>query len=312
MKKLLVVDDMHACVISELQKSGFEVLYRPDIKKEETLSILKEYHGILVRSKFFIDEDFLSFAPKLEFVGRAGAGVDNVNEKALANHKVTLLNAPEGNRDAVAEHVPGMLLALMNNMMRADQQVRNGIWDREGNRGYELKGKTVGIIGFGYMGRALAKRLSGFSCNIIAYDKYKKNFSDEFVKEVSLEELQVTSDVISLHIPLTSETKFMVDDAFFANVKKPVWFVNSARGEIVRLRSVLTALESGKIRGAALDVLENEKLNTLTDEQAFVMNALGKRQDVLFSPHVAGWTFESYEKISMVLVDKIRKFYLIA
>lgn len=311
MKRFLIVDDMHPAVLKALTEYGYEVNYRPDIKKEEALGILKDYHGLLVRSKFFIDAEFLKHAPLLEFIGRAGAGVDNVNEQALKDRNVALLNAPEGNRDAVAEHVPGMLLALMNNMLKADQEVRKGIWDREGNRGYELMGKTIGIIGYGYMGRAVAKRFQGFGCEIIAYDKYKKDFSTEYVKEVTQEELLERCDILTLHIPLTSETKFMVDDAYFSKLKKKVWFVNSARGEIVRLSAVLNALENGILRGAALDVLENEKLQTLTPEQAEVMKRLGERSNVIFTPHVAGWTFESYEKISMVLVEKIRNFYKI-
>ncbi len=300
---------MHPCVQEELQRAGFEVHYRPDIGKEETLAIVSTYQGLLVRSKFFIDAAFLSHAPALEFIGRAGAGVDNVDEAALQQQGVALLNAPEGNRDAVAEHVPAMLLALMNNFRKADRQVREGIWDREGNRGYELMDKKVGIIGFGYMGRAVAKRLSGFQCTVLAYDKYKKDFSSEWVHECSLDRVLDEADVISLHIPLNKDTRFMVDDTFFKKIKKPVWFINSSRGEIVRLASVLRALEQGILRGAALDVLENEKLNTLSPEQREVMQQLAMRDDVLFTPHVAGWTFESYQKISMVLVDKIRNFY---
>jgi len=206
--------------------------------------------------------------------------------------------------DAVGEHATGMLLALMNNFRNADQEIRNGKWDREGNRGYELKGKTVGIIGYGYMGRSFAKKLSGFEANVIAYDKYKTGFSDDYANEASMEEIVKKSDILSLHIPLTSETRQMVDDEYFFHFRKPIFFINTARGEIVSVNAVLKAIESGKILGAGLDVLQTEKFPALGEQDWYKgLIASGK---VLLTPHVGGWTFDSYRKISEVLAEKLR------
>lgn len=298
---------MHESITSLLTGIGFESDYRPDISKEELLSIIGNYEGILVRSKVFFGKDIIEKATKLQFIGRAGAGLDNLDVEELSRRNIKLLNAPEGNRDAVAEQAIGMLLCMMNNVRKADREVRQNTWDREGNRGYELMGQTVGIIGYGYMGKAFARRLASFGCRVLAYDKYKKNYGDEFAQAVTIEELQREADVLSLHIPLTAETKFMVNEEYLEAFKKPFWFINTARGEIVKMAEIAKAVRSGKIRGAALDVLENEKIKNLTPEQQEAFDYLKTSDKVLLTPHVAGWTFESYRKINETLVEKIKQ-----
>ena len=305
--KVLIIDDMHESITSLLTGIGLESDYKPDISKEELLSIIGNYEGILVRSKVFFGKDIIEKAAKLRFIGRAGAGLDNLDVEELSRRNIKLLNAPEGNRDAVGEQAIGMLLCLMNNVLRADREVRQQTWDREGNRGYELMGKTVGIIGYGYMGKAFARRLASFGCRVLAYDKYKKEYGDEFAKAATMEELQKEADILSLHIPLTSETKFMVSEEYLNAFKKPFWFINTARGEIVKIVEIAKAIQSGKIRGAALDVLENEKIKNLTPEQQEAFDYLKTSDKVLLTTHVAGWTFESYRKINETLVDKIKQ-----
>lgn len=289
-----------------LESLGFQPDYLPDIKQEEIYQQLKNYEVLFVRSKIAIDERLLDAAPNLKVVGRAGAGIDQVNVEALKRRGIVLINAPEGNRDAVAEHAVGMLLSLFNKLLQADKQVRQRIWDREGNRGLELSEKTVGIIGYGFMGQALAKRLQGFGCRVIAYDKYRSGFSDEKVKECSLEELCQETDILSLHVPLTPETRGMVDTAFLQRFRKDIFMINTARGEIIPMPDLEMALKNGKIRGAALDVMENEKLHDFLPEQEKVFQYLVQCDNVVFTPHVAGWTQESYVKINEVLVEKLK------
>jgi D-3-phosphoglycerate dehydrogenase len=302
-KKILIVDDLHPAFKEQAKLLGYDVDDRPLISRAETLEVIKEYAGIAVRTKFRIDQEIFDAATNLEFVARAGAGLDNIDEAIAKQKNIQLLNAPEGNMDAVGEHAVGLLLSLMNNFHNADQQIRNGKWDREGNRGYELKGKTVGIVGYGFMGKSFAKKLKGFEVNVIAYDKYKTGFTDEFAKEVSMEEIVRQSDVLSLHIPLTKETRQMVNEEYLFHFRKPIFFINTARGEVVNTTAVLNALKQGKILGAGLDVLEAEKfpLLGLQDWYADIV-ASG---NVILTPHVAGWTFDSYRKISEVLVEKL-------
>lgn len=302
--KILIVDDLHPVFKERATAQGFEVDDFPNITRQETLDIIATYTGIAVRTKFRIDEALFKAAPNLKFVARAGAGLDNIDEAYAAAHNIHLMNAPEGNCDAVGEHAIGMLLSLANNFRQADMQIRQGTWDREGNRGWELKGKTVGIIGYGFMGSSFARKLSGFGVKVIAYDKYKTGFSDAYATEVSMEEIVKHSDVLSLHIPLTAETRQMVDDEYFFHFKKPIFFISTARGEVTSTQAVLNAIASGKIMGAALDVLEVEKFPKLA-EQAWYP-ALVNSGKVLLTPHIAGWTFDSYRKISEVLADKLQ------
>lgn len=302
--KILIVDDLHPAFKLAAEDLGFEVDDLPLIKKEEVLEILPNYIGLAIRTKFRVDEEVMNAAPNLKFVARAGAGMDNIDVAIADKRNIQLINAPEGNCDAVGEHAIGLLLSLMNNFRKADIEIRNHIWDREGNRGYELKGKTVGIIGYGHMGQSFAKKLKGFEVNVMAYDKYKTGFSDEFVREVSMEEIVKFSDVLSLHIPLTHETKQMVDDEYLLHFRKPIFFINTARGEIVNTKAVLNSIEKGKILGAGLDVLEVEKFPKLA-EQDFYQD-LTQNGKIILTPHVGGWTFDSYRKISEVLAAKLK------
>nr|WP_244139491.1 NAD(P)-dependent oxidoreductase [Mucilaginibacter ginkgonis] len=287
---------------------GFECDYRPDIKRDKILELLPAYTGLAVRSKFKVDKEVLDLATNLKFIARAGAGMDGIDEAHALQKGIQLLNAPEGNMDAVGEHAIGMLLSLMNNFDRADEEIRKGQWLREANRGYELKGRTVGIIGYGHMGQSFARKLSAFGVNVIAYDKYRTGFSDAYAREVSMEEIVKHSDVLSLHIPLTTETKGMVNDEYFFHFKKPIFFLNTARGPITDTQAVLNAIKQGKILGAGLDVLSTEKFPALAAEPWF--DELIKSRKVLLTPHVAGWTFESYRKISEILGEKLKTLIL--
>lgn len=303
-KKILIADKLHPKFKEEAEKLGFTVDDFPEITREETLAIIGNYDGIAIRTKFRIDKELIDAGTNLKFIARAGAGMDNIDIEYTTQKGIQCINAPEGNRTAVAEHAIGMLLSLMNKLRKADTEVRNGIWDREGNRGLELQGKTVGIIGYGFMGMSFAKTLKSFGVNVIAYDKYKSDFSDEYAHEVSMEQIVKHSDILSLHIPLKRETRQLVDDEYLLHFKKPIFFLNTARGEIVNTAAVLRAIESGKVLGAGLDVLETEKFPALTEQPWY--EKLKNEDKVILSPHVAGWTIESYRKISEVLAEKLK------
>jgi len=304
MKKILIVDDLHPAFKEQAVAMGYQVDDEPQITRQQTLDKIKDYTGIAVRTKFRIDEEIFAAATNLTFVARAGAGLDNIDDKIAFERNIELINAPEGNCDAVGEHATGLLLSVMNNFRKADIEIRNGVWDREGNRGYELKGKKVGIIGYGFMGQSFAKKLTGFEVDVMAYDKYKTGFSDAFAREVSMEEIVKYSDVLSLHIPLTTETRQMVDDEYFFHFKKPIFFINTARGEIVNTTAVLNAIKNGKILGAGLDVLQTEKFPALGEQPWY--DELRHNNQVILTPHIGGWTFDSYRKISEVLAEKLR------
>lgn len=308
--RCLIIDDMHPSISQMLLDIGITPDYRPDIKREEILNIITDYQGLIVRSKTPINADFLAKATQLQFIGRAGAGLDNIDLQAVKAANIRLFHAATGNRDAVGEHTVGLILCLLNKLHTAHQQVRQKQWLREYNRGHELGSLTVGIIGYGNMGRSTARKLSGFGCRVLAYDKYLTQWPDQYVQQVSLQTLQQETDLLSLHIPLTAETKGMINHDFINNFQKNIWLINTARGEIVPLQDLLKALESGKVRGAALDVLENEKLSSLSPAQIETLDQLAQRENVVFSPHVAGWTFESYERINQVLVEQLACFMI--
>lgn len=297
---------MHESIFPMLHEIGWEVSYQPTITRDEIKKTHQGYQGLIVRSKTTIDRDLLGDNPSVRFIGRAGAGLDNLELEYLQEKKIAVLHASEGNRDAVGEYTIGGLLSLMRNIPRADKEVRLGVWEREGNRGEEIMGKTIGIIGYGNMGQAFAKRISGFGCTVLAYDKYKTNYTDQFAAESAMDELFEKTDILSLHIPLTAETKRMVSVEYLNRFKKKIVLINTARGEIVNLTDLVRAMESGKVRGAVLDVLENEKLTKLTSEQTLAMNYLNKQTNVILTPHIAGWTFESHVKINVALVEKIK------
>jgi len=303
--KILIIDDLHPAFKERAVQLGYEVDDLPKITRAETMAVISQYDGIAVRTKFRIDKELIDAAPGLKFVARAGAGLDNIDEAYALDRNIQLINAPEGNRDALGEHAVGMLLSVLNNYRKADIEIRNGIWDREGSRGWELKGKTVGIIGYGFMGSSFARKLSGFEVKVLAYDKYKTGFSDEYAQECSMEEIVKHSDVLSLHIPLTSETRQMVNEEYLFHLRKNIFFINTARGEIVNTVAVLNAIKTGKILGAGLDVLEAEKFPKLSDQPWY--NELKASPKVLLTPHVGGWTFDSYRKISEVLADKLEQ-----
>jgi D-3-phosphoglycerate dehydrogenase len=252
-----------------------------------------------------VDKELIDRAVNLKVIGRIGAGMDAIDTDYAEKKGIVCLNSPEGNRDAVGEHCLGLLLALFNKICIADSQVRKGLWLREDNRGLEIKGKTVGIIGYGNMGQSFAKRLSGFDCKVIAYDKYKTNYSDAFAQEVSLEEIFSQSDILSFHTPLTSETKYMFNKDFIQNFKKPFYLLNTSRGKVVNTKDLIEALNQGKILGAGLDVLEFEAFSNELQDTPNELQDLFSRTNVVLTPHVAGWSVESNYKLSYYLAEKI-------
>ncbi|HNW97112.1 MAG TPA: NAD(P)-dependent oxidoreductase [Bacteroidales bacterium] len=310
MKKVLIIDSVHPILIKKLENAGFTCDDAIKLSRAEIEKIIHYYHGIIIRSRITIDKSFISIAKNLEFIGRVGSGMETIDVAFAEKKKIKCFNSPEGNRDAVGEHALGMLLSLMNNMNRADKQVRSGKWNREENRGEEINGKTIGIIGYGNMGSAFARRLSGFGANVIAYDKYKNDFSDKFVKEVNLSEIFKKADIVSLHVPLTDETHYMVDEKFIKKFKNNFWLINTSRGPVVKTNDMVKYLKTGKINGAALDVIEYEetsfeilKKSKLPEAYKFLIKA----DNVILTPHIAGWTKESKIKLAEVLADKIIK-----
>ncbi|MCA5006445.1 NAD(P)-dependent oxidoreductase [Sphingobacterium bovistauri] len=301
--KILIVDDIHEILLEKFDKAGIAYNYQPNINREDAEKIISAYSGLIIRSKFQVDQNFIDLAPNLHLIGRSGAGMDNIDEDYAIAKGIRLFPANEGNCDAVGEHMIGMLLSLMNNLNRANAEIHSGLWKREENRGYELKGRTVALIGYGHNGQAMAKKLSGFDVKVIAYDKYRTGFSDQYASEVSMEEVVKQADVLSFHIPLTRETKGLVDEEYLYHFRKPIFFLMGARGGIVRVPAVLKALDAGKILGAAFDVLPVEKFPALGQQDWY--KDLISRDNVILTPHVAGWTFESYFKLSDILADKI-------
>lgn len=304
-RSILIADEMHPSLFAMLDEAGFAYDYQPKITRTGLIEQLSQFTGLIIRSKTTVDEELLNHAPNLQFIGRAGAGLDLIDLEAAERRHIKVFHAGTGNRDAVAEHVVGMLLCLLANILKADREVRQGVWDREGNRGYELGSMTVGLIGYGNNGSATSRRLSGFGCRVLAYDKYLQNYGNEFAQEASLEQIMAEADVLSLHIPLTDETRMMINDDFIDRFGKPFYLINAARGEIVSLSAVVRGLESGKVRGACLDVLENEKLAKLTPEQQASFDYLKQSDRVILTPHIAGWTHESYVRINEVLVEQL-------
>lgn len=310
--KILHIDSNHPVLMQQLQQLGFENHEDFKSSKEIIESKIQDYHGIVIRSRFKIDKTFIDKAINLQFIARVGAGLESIDCDYAASKNIALIAAPEGNRNAVAEHSLGMILSLFNNMNRADREIRAGHWNRESNRGHELDGKTVGIIGYGNMGKWFAKKLRGFDVEVLCYD-IKENVGDENARQVSLTELQQKTDVLSLHLPWTPETDKMVNTDFINAFTKAFWILNTSRGKNIVTADLVEALQSKKISGAGLDVLEYEKLSfeTLFQEKntpeafQYLLNA----DNVLLSPHVAGWTFESHERLAQTIVDKIKALY---
>lgn len=308
MKSILIINTVTDSVFELLKNAGIAYDYRPEITQEEFENCIGNYEGLMLTSKFRITKDIIDKATKLEVIGRMGAGLENIDTQYAESKGIACHNTPEGNRDAVGEQALGMLLMLLNNLRRADSEVRQGIWRREENRGYELKGKTVGIIGYGNMGNAFAQRLCGFEANVIAYDKYKMNYGNPFAKEVKLATIFEQADIVSLHTPLTEETHYMIDEDFLAKFTNPIILINTARGKVVKTEALTSAMQAGKVSGACLDVLEYESHKFTTDfaenmpePLAYLVNS----EKTILSPHIAGWTFESKEKLCQFTVKKM-------
>lgn len=310
--KILHLDSNHPLLWEQLQQAGFTNHEDFTSAKDEIEAKIHNYQGIVIRSRFKIDKAFIDKATNLQFIARIGAGLESIDCEYAQSKNIQLIAAPEGNRNAVGEHALGMLLSLFNNLNKADKEIKSGHWNREMNRGHELDGKIVGIIGYGNMGKSFAKKLRGFEVEVLCYD-ILENVGDVNAKQVSLEELQQKADVLSLHIPWTPETDKMVNTNFIQAFAKPFWLINTARGKNVVTADLVEALQSGKILGTGLDVLEYEKGSF---EHLFIENHvpeafqyLLKADNVILTPHVAGWTFESHEKLAQVIVDKIKAKY---
>jgi len=311
--KILFIDSTHPSLPDELEKDGFQCDFFPDYGYDEILHFIDRYIGIVVRNRVGINQKLIEKATRLKFIARVGAGMENIDCEFAVEKGITCINAPEGNRDAVGEQAVGMLLNLFNHLLWVDQEVRNGIWRREENRGMELGGKTVGIIGYGNTGSAFARKLIGFDAEVIAYDKYKKNYSDEFVRETDLNELFEKTDVLSLHVPLTEETLFMVDASFISRFKKKIFIINTSRGKVLKTADLVNLIDSGKVSGACLDVLEYEGItfeNLETADLPVAFSKLIKMDQVILSPHIAGLTQESNYKLAKVILEKIRALQL--
>ena len=310
--KILHLDTNHPILIEQLNSLGFTNDEDYTSSKAEIIAKIDLYDGLIIRSRFSIDTSFLEKAKNLKFIGRVGAGLENIDCSYAKNNGITLIAAPEGNRNAVGEHCLGMLLSLFNKLNKANGEIKKGQWLREENRGVELDGKTIGIIGYGNMGKSFAKKLRGFDVEVLCYD-LKPNISDDCCKQVSLREFQQKVDVLSLHTPQTELTRNMVNTNFIQGFKKNFWLLNTARGTSVVTKDLVIALKSGKILGAGLDVLEYEKAsfeNLFTNDKIpKAFQYLINSNNVLLSPHVAGWTFESKEKLAQTIVDKIKKNY---
>ena len=306
--KILLLDKNHPLITEQLSEKSFVLEEDFSSSYEQVLEKIHLYEGVIIRSRIPLDAHFLEKAKNLKFIARVGAGMENIDIAKAQKLGIKLINSPEGNKDAVAEHVLGTLLVLMNRLFISSNEVKKGIWLREENRGEEILGKTFGIIGYGNMGKAVAKRLSGFGCKTIFYD-IKPNLSDEFATQVSLQELQENADILSLHTPLTEDTLYMIDEEFISKMKKNFYFINTARGKNLKTSALVNALKSSKVKGACLDVLEYEKtsfenLETKNEDLEYLLNS----EKAIITPHIAGWTHESKIKLAQVIVDKILAF----
>jgi len=309
MRKVLVTDGVHPLLLKGLETLGFQCDYFPKISLERVREMVVDYDGMIINSKITVDKSMLDTAPKLKFVGRLGSGMEIIDLDYAAQKGVKIHGAPEGNRNAVAEHALGMLLALANKFLKSDQEVRNKDWQREKNRGFEIMRKTIGIIGFGHTGSQFAKKLAGMGMEVLAFDKYKTNYTRDFpwVKETNLKSIQSKADIISLHLPYTPETYHLVDFDFLEKCKEGTIIINTSRGSVIKTEDLLIALKSKKVGGACLDVFENEKPHTFSKSEDEMYAELYKFENVILTPHVAGWTVESKQKLAEVLLEKISK-----
>lgn len=310
--KVLITDGVHPIMFSGLEKLGFDHIYKPDISLEEVHQVIHDYEGIVVNSKITAGPTFFDKAKRLIFIARLGSGMEIIDQEYARKKRIAVINSPQGNRNAVAEHALGMVLAISNKLIIADQEVRQKHWDREKNRGFELKGKTMGIIGFGHTGSSFGKKLAGLEMKVLAYDKYKEDYTHAFpyIQESNLEEIQKQADIITFHLPLNNETRHFLNSDFLKKCKDNIIIINTSRGGITDTTALISALESGKISGACLDVFENEKPHTFSVEEHSMYDRLYQFSNVILSPHVAGWTKESKYKLSKVILEKLEKHLL--